>query len=159
MDKFSKEFYASRIEDWKAKYIKLKELCKLIKTIKLDIEKNGGQIIRKSERNSIANLEEFQRPTLSAPLDRHSVGLSVLEDPDGLLNKNEKIFHTPLMFEINEMFTELDTLEYGDDIKIFLYFLTIEVHNVYVFYLSIEKNIFMRVNEHSYSRKKYKSLT
>ena len=125
MDKFSKEFYASRIEDWKAKYIKLKELCKLIKTIKLDIEKNGGQIIRKSERNSIANLEEFQRPTLSAPLDRHSVGLSVLEDPDGLLNKNEKIFHTPLMFEINEMFTELDTLEYGDDIKIFLYLPTV----------------------------------
>jgi len=52
-------------------------------------------------------------------LDRHSVGLSVLEDPDGLLNKNEKIFHTPLMFEINEMFTELDTLEYGDDIFTF----------------------------------------
>ena len=48
------------------------------------------------------------------------------------------------MYEINEMFPELDNLEYGDDIKIFLYFLTIEVHNVYVFYLSIEKNIFKR---------------
>ena len=159
MEKFSKEFYASRIEDWITKYIKLKELCKLIKTIKRDIEKNGGQIIRKSERFSIANLEESQRPTLTTPLDRHSVGLSALEDPDGLFNKNQKIFNTPLMFEINEMFTEIENLEYGDDIKIFLYFLTIEVHNVYVFYLSIEKNIFMRVNEHSYNRKKYKSFT
>ena len=162
MEKFSKEFYASRIDDWITKYIKVKELCKLIKSIKKDIENNGGQIIRKSDRNSIANFEEFQqRLTLSAPLDRHSVGLSVLEDTEGLFNKNQKIFNTPLMFEINELFTEIENenLEFGDDIKIFLYFLTIEVHNVYVFYLSIEKNIFMRVNEHSYNRKKYNSFT
>ena len=42
MQKFSKEFYASRIEDWIKKYVKLKELCQLIKTIKKDIEKNGS---------------------------------------------------------------------------------------------------------------------
>ena len=30
MQKLSNEFYASRIDDWKTKYVKLKELCKLI---------------------------------------------------------------------------------------------------------------------------------
>ena len=161
MEKFSKEFYASRIEDWITKYIKVKELCKLIKSIKKDIEKNGGQIVLMNERNQSVNFEENQRVQNSniSQLDRHSVGLSVLEGTEGLFNKNEKIFQTPLMFEINEMFTELKELEFADDMKIFLYFLTIEVHNVYVFYLSIEKNIFMRVNEHSNSRKKYATMS
>ena len=161
MEKFSKEFYASRIEDWITKYVKVKELCKLIKSIKKDIEKNGGQIVLMNDRNPSINFEEYQRVQNSniSQLDRHSVGLSVLEDTEGLFNKNEKIFQTPLMFEINEMFTELKELEFADDMKIFLYFLTIEVHNVYVFYLSIEKNIFMRVNEHSNSRKKYQTMT
>ena len=63
------------------------------------------------------------------------------------------------MYEINEAFKEIENLDYCDDIKIFLYFLTIEVHNVYVFYLSIEKNIFTRVNEHSYSRQKYNKMS
>ena len=158
MDKFSKEFYASRIEDWITKYIKVKELLQLIKSIEKDIEKNGGQIIRMSDRKSTVYIEEFRPSILSAPLDRHSVGLGVLEGTDGLFNKNEKIFHTPLMYDINEAFKEIENLEYCDDIKIFLYFLTIEVHNVYVFYLSIEKNIFTRVNEHSYSRQKYNKM-
>ena len=39
MDKFSKEFYASRLEDWITKYIKVKELLKLIKSIEKDIKK------------------------------------------------------------------------------------------------------------------------
>ena len=39
MDKFTKEFYASRIEDWITKYIKLKELRRLIKSIENDIKK------------------------------------------------------------------------------------------------------------------------
>ena len=155
MNKFSKEFYSSRIDDWIAKYVKVKELCKLIKSIQKDIEKNRGEIIRENTRNPSISFEEIQRNTITVPLDRHSVGLDVLEDTEGLFNKDAKIFNTPLMYEINELFGELDNLEYGDDIKIFLYFLTIEVHNVYVFYTSIEKNIFMRVNEHSNTRKKY----
>ena len=160
MDKFSKEFYASRIEDWITKYIKVKELVKLIKVIQKDIEKNGGQIIRISSRKSTTHLDELRTSTtLTSPLDRHSVGLGVLEGSEGLFNKNEKIFHTPLMYEINETFGNLENLEYCDDIKIFLYFLSIEVHNVYVFYLSIEKNIFTRVNEHSYSRQKYQKMS
>ena len=161
MNKFSKEFYASRIEDWITKYIKVKELCKLIKSIKNDIEKNGGQVVLTNDRNPSLNFEEYQRVQNSniSQLDRHSVGLSVLEGTEGLFNKNEKIFQTPLMFEINEMFTELKELEFADDMKIFLYFLTIEVHNVYVFYLSIEKNIFMRINEHSNNRKKYATMS
>ena len=157
MEKFSKEFYASRIEDWKTKYIKVKELLKLTKSIQKDIEKNGGQIIKISSRKTIY-LDEFRPSIISAPLDRHSVGLGVLEGTEGLFNKNQKIFNTPLMYEINEIFKELENLEYCDDIKIFLYFLSVEVHNVYVFYLSIEKNIFMRVNEHSYSRQKYSKM-
>ena len=161
MKKFSNEFYASRIEDWITKYVKVKELCKLIKKIKKDIEKNSGQIFLNNERNPSINFEEIQRPSNSNPnkLDRQSVGLSALEDPEGLFNKNDEIFKTPLMYEINELFTELNELEYADDIKIFLYFLTVEVHNVYVFYLSIEKNIFMSVNEHSNRRKNYPTMT
>ena len=158
MDKFSKEFYASRIEDWITKYIKVKELCKLIKSIEKDIQKNGGQIVRMSDRKSISFLNEVSRSTLSTPLDRHSVGLGVLEGTEGLFNQNQKIFHTPLMYEINETFKELENLDFCDDMKIFLYFLTIEVHNVYVFYLSIEKNIFTRINKHSYSRQKYEKM-
>ena len=144
MEKFSREFYASRIEDWITKYVKVKELCKLITSIKKDIEKNGGQIVLINDRNPSINFEDYQRNANSnmSQLDRHSVGLSVLEDTEGLFNKNEKIFQTPVMFEINEMFTELKELEYADDMKIFLYFLTIEVHNVYVF-ISRLKKIFL----------------
>ena len=159
MDKFSKEFYASRLEDWITKYIKVKELLKLIKSIEKDIKKNGGQIIRISDRKSTLYIEEFRTSRLSTPLDRHSVGLGVLENTEGLFNKNEKIFNTPLMYEINELFKEIEDLDYCDDIKIFLYFLSIEVHNVYVFYLSIEKNIYNRVNDHLHSRKKYEKMT
>ena len=39
MEKFSKEFYASRIEEWINKYVKVKELIQLIKSIQRDIEK------------------------------------------------------------------------------------------------------------------------
>ena len=159
MEKFSKEFYASRIEDWINKYVKVKELIQLIKSIQRDIEKNGGQIIRMSDRKSSVFTDDFRPSTLSTPLDRHTVGLSVLEGTEGLFNRNEKIFHTPLMYEINEIFKDIENLDYCDDIKIFLYFLSIEVHNVYVFYLSIEKNIFTRVNEHSYSRQKYEKMS
>ena len=159
MQKFSKEFYASRIGDWKAKYLKVKELIKLIQTIRKDVERNGGQIILFHRRVPTINFDEFARNTLSAQVDRHSVGLDVLEDTEGLFNKNEKIFQTATMYEINELFGELKDLEFMDDMKIFLYYLTIEVHNVYVFYLSIEKNIFKRMNDHSYNREKYKTMT
>ena len=161
MEKFSKEFYASRIEEWITKYIKLKELRRLIKSIENDIKKNGGEIIHMSERKSELTFEDVRpsRPSRLTQLDRHTVGLSVLENTDGLFNKNEKIFNTPTMYEINETFKEIENLDYCDDIKIFLYFLSIEVHNVYVFYLSIEKDIFNRVNGHLYSRKKYEKMS
>ena len=159
MQKFTKEFYASRIDDWKQKYVKVKELIKLIKLIKKDIQKNGGQIVQLTQRSPSINIDELQRNTITAPLDRHSVGLGVLEDNEGLFNKNDEIFKSPTMYEINEIFGELEHLQFVDDMKIFLYFLTIEVHNVYVFYCSIEKNIFIRVNNHSSSRKKYESMT
>ena len=158
MEKFTKEFYASRLEEWITKYVKVKELCKLIKSIEKDIEKNGGQIIRISDRKSISYLDGIRTSSLSTPLDRHSVGLELLKGTEGLFNKNQKIFQTPLMYEINETFKEIENLDFCDDIKIFLYFLTIEVHNVYIFYLSIEKNIFTRVNKHSYSRQKYQNM-
>ena len=82
MQKFSKEFYASRIEDWIKKYVKLKELCQLIKTIKKDIEKNGGQIILMGQRAPSINIDDSQRNTISSPLDRHSIGLQDLEDTE-----------------------------------------------------------------------------
>ena len=148
MDKFIEEFYESRVEDWITKYVKVKELQQLIKSIEKDIQKNGGQIIHMSSYKPSSRTDDFRPSRLSIPLDRHTVGLEVFEDTDGLFNKTLKIFNTPLMYEINELFSELEDLDFCDDIKIFLYFLSIEVHNVYVFYLSIEKQIFNRINIH-----------
>ena len=148
MDKFYKEFYASRLEDWKNKYVKLLELRKLVKLIVNDIEKHGGRIERNGGRCSI--LEESRN---SIRLDRRTVGLSALEDKENLFNKNTPIFESPVMFEIENTFKEIEDLDFSDDIKIFLYFLNIEVHNVYVFYLSQEKEIYTKTNEHLYKRK------
>ena len=153
MDKFYKEFYASRLDDWKNKYIKLLELRKLVKLIVKDIEKHGGKIERNNGRNSI--LEDSRS---SIQLDRRSVGLSALEDKENLFNKNTPIFESPIMFEIENTFKEIEYLSYSDDIKIFLYFLQIEVHNVYVFYLSKEKEIYNKTNEHLYKRKNLEKM-
>ena len=151
MDKFYKEFYASRLEDWKNKYIKLLELRKLVKLIVKDIEKHGDKITRKQGRYSI--FEDTRNRRESIQLDRHSVGLSVFEDKENLFDKNDPIFETPVMYEIENTFDEIEKLSYSDDIKIFLYFLQIEIHNVYVFYLNQEKEIYNRTNEHLYKRK------
>ena len=156
MDKFYKEFYASRLEDWKNKYIKLLELRKLVKLIVKDIEKHGGKITRKQGRYSIFEDTRNSRPSIQ--LDRHSVGLSVFEDKENLFDKNDPIFETPVMYEIENTFDEIDKLSYSDDIKIFLYFLQIEIHNVYVFYLNQEKEIYNRTNEHLYKRKHIKEM-
>ena len=153
MDKFYKEFYASRLDDWKNKYIKLLELRKLVKLIVKDIEKHGGKIERNNGRISI--LEDSRT---SVQLDRRSVGLTALEDKENLFNKNTPIFESPIMFEIENTFKEIENLSYSDDIKIFLYFLQIEVHNVYVFYLSKEKEIYTKTNEHLYKRKNLKKM-
>ena len=147
MEKFYKEFYASRLDDWKNKYVKLLELRKLVKLIVNDIQRHGGTIERNNGRSSI--LEERQ----SIRLDRRTVGLSALDDKENLFNKNAPIFESPVMYEIENTFKEIDDLDYADDIKIFLYFLHIEIHNVYVFYLSKEKEIYTRTNEHLYKRK------
>ena len=153
MDKFYKEFYASRLEEWKNKYIKLLELRKLVKLIVNDIEKHGGKIERKNGRFSI-----IEDTRTSIQLDRHSVGLSVLEDKENLFNKNAPIFETPVMYEIENTFKEIEDLAYSDDTKIFLYFLNIEIHNVYVFYLSKEKEIFTRTNDHLYKKKNLEKM-
>ena len=150
MDKFYKEFYASRLDDWKNKYIKLLELRKLVKLIVKDIEKHGGKIERNNGRASVF---EDSRPSL-LQLDRRSVGLIALEDKENLFNKNTPIFDSPVMYEIENTFNEIETFSYSDDIKIFLYFLQIEIHNVYVFYLTKEKEIFTKTNEHLYKKKK-----
>ena len=148
MDKFYKEFYASRLDDWKNKYVKLLELRKLVKLIVNDIQKHGGTIERNGGRSSL--LEDSRN---SIRLDRRSVGLSALEDKENLFNKNTPIFESPVMYDIENIFKEIEDLDYSDDIKIFLYFLNIEVHNVYVFYLSQEKEIYTKTNEHLYKRK------
>ena len=156
MEKFYKEFYASRLDDWKNKYIKLLELRKLVKLIVNDIEKHGGKIERNNGRSSI--IEESRTSRTSIQLDRRSVGLSALEDKENLFNKNTPIFESPIMYEIENTFKEIETLSYSDDIKIFLYFLQIEVHNVYVYYLSKEKEIYTNTNEHLYKRKNLEKM-
>ena len=153
MEKFYKEFYASRLEDWKNKYIKLLELRKLVKLIVKDIEKHGGKINRNKGRPSI-----IEDTRTSIQLDRHSVGLSALDDKENLFNKNTQIFESTMMYDIENTFEEINKFAYSDDIKIFLYFLQIEVHNVYVFYLSQEKEIYTKTNEHLYKKKKIKKM-
>ena len=155
MNKFYEEFYESRIEDWKNKYIKLLELRKLVKLIVKDIEKHGDKIERRNGRFSII---EDSRPSL-IQLDRRSVGLSALEDKENLFNKNAKIFESPVMYEIENTFKEIENLTYSDDIKIFLYFLHVEIHNVYIFYLNKEKEIYNMTNEHLYKRKNMNKMS
>ena len=154
MDKFYREFYSSRLEKWKNKYIKLLELRKLVKLIVKDIEKHGGKIERNNGRMS--TFEDMNSPI---QLDRRSVGLSSYDDKENLFNKDDQIFNTPLMYEIDNTFPEIANFNYVDDIKIFLYFLQIEVHNVYVFYINIEKEIFNQTNEHLYKSKNLEKLT
>ena len=117
MDKFYKEFYASRLDEWKNKYIKLFEFRKLLKLIVKYIEKHGGKIERKNCRFSIL---EYSRNSIQ--LDRRSVGLSTLEDKENLFNKNAPIFETQVMYDIENTFNEIEDLTYSDDIKIFFIF-------------------------------------
>ena len=151
MDKFYNEFETNRIDQWKNKYIKLYELRKLVKLIVKDIQKHGGIIERNQGRSSF----EDTRPS---KLDRRSIGLSALEDNENLFDKNDPIFQTPLMYDIDKTFQEMENFIYIDDIKIFLYFLQIEIHNVYVFYINIEKDIFNKTNEHLYKLKDLKKM-
>ena len=145
---FIKEFEQSRLEEWKNKYIKLKEMIHLIKLIRNDIKKNGGEIIETINIRDSTSSE----PASEDKLERRSFNLDILNDKEGIFDKNEKIFNSPIMFEIDNAFKELKALQFEDDIKIFLYFLHIEVHNVYVFYLSIEKEIYTRTNSYLFQR-------
>ena len=145
---FIKEFEQSRLEEWKNKYIKLKEMIHLIKLIREDIEKNGGEIIETINIRDSTSSEAASEDKL----ERRSFNLGILNDKEGIFDKNEKIFNSPIMFEIDKTFKELKALQFEDDVKIFLYFLHIEVHNVYVFYLSIEKEIYTRTNSYLFQR-------
>ena len=146
LKEFKKEFYESRLDEWKNKYLKFEEMLHLIKLISRDIKNNGGEInsndLRVSSMSDIPNDK----------LDRRSFNLEVLNDTEGILNKNDKIFNSPIMYEIDKDYPEINSLQFEDDIKIFLYFLQIEVHNFYVFYLSIEKEIYTRTNSYLYER-------
>ena len=146
LKEFKKEFYESRLDEWKNKYLKFEEMLHLIKLIRKDIKKNGGDINGNDLRVSIMS------DIPNDKLDRRSFNLEVLNDTEGILNKNEKIFNSPIMYEIDKTYPEINSLQFEDDIKIFLYFLQIEVHNFYVFYLSIEKEIYTRTNSYLYER-------
>ena len=146
LKEFKKEFYESRLDEWKNKYLKFEEMLHLIKLISKDINNHGGNIISNDLRTSSMSDNPNDK------LDRRSFNLEVLNDTEGLLNKNEKIFNSPIMYEIDKTYPEINSLQFEDDIKIFLYFLQIEVHNFYVFYLSIEKEIYTRTNSYLYER-------
>ena len=146
LKEFKKEFYESRLEEWKNKYLKFEEMLHLIKLISKDIKSHGGDINSYDLR--ISNVSDIPNDKL----DRRSFNLEVLNDTEGILDKNEKIFNSPIMYEIDKTYPEINSLQFEDDIKIFLYFLQIEVHNFYVFYLSIEKEIYTRTNLYLYER-------
>ena len=148
LQEFKKEFYESRLDEWKNKYIKFKEMIHLINLIRKDIENHGGEIDNINVRMSTStdyNLNDIK-------LDRKSYNLGILNDKEGIFDNNQKIFNSPLMFEIDRTFKEIKSLQFEDDIKIFLYFLHIEVHNVYVFYLTIEKEIYTRTNSYLFQK-------
>ena len=150
LKEFKKEFYESRLDEWKNKYIKFKEMIHLINLIRKDIEKHGGQIENINVRMSTStdyNLDDIK-------LDRRSYNLGILNDKEGIFDNNQKIFNSPIMFEIDRTFKEINYLQFEDDIKIFLYFLHIEIHNVYVFYLTIEKEIYTRTNSYLFQKNK-----
>ena len=146
LKEFKKEFYESRLDEWKNKYLKFEEMLHLIKLISKDIKAHGGDINSNDLR--VSNISDIPNDKL----DRRGFNLEILNDTEGILNKNEKIFNSPIMYEIDKAYPEINSLQFEDDIKIFLYFLQIEVHNFYVFYLSIEKEIYTRTNSYLYER-------
>ena len=148
LEEFKKEFYESRLDEWKNKYLKFKELLHLIKLIRNDIKSHGGEINNDDIDIKLSTISENSNDKL----DRRSSNLDVLNDTKGIFDKDAKIFNSPIMYEIDKAYTEINSLQFEDDIKIFLYFLQIEVHNVYVFYLSIEKEIYTRTNSYLYER-------
>ena len=144
LQEFQKEFYDSRLEEWINKYIKFKEMLHLIKLIKRDIKTHTGKIYDNSSNRYSTLSDELSCDT--EKLERRSLDLGILNDTEGIFDNNEKIFNSPIMYDIDKTYKEIMNLQFEDDIKIFLYFLQIEVHNVYVFYLSIEKEIYTRTN-------------
>ena len=153
LEEFKKEFYDFRLENWKNKYLKFKEMLHLIKLIRKDIKTHGGKI-NNNIRESVLTEEGC-----TDKLDRRSFNLGVLNDTEGIFDNNDEIFNSPVMYEIDKAYKEINTLQFEDDIKIFLYFLTIEVHNVYVFYLSIENEIYKRTNSYLHIKNKNKEDT
>ena len=77
------------------------------------------------------------------------------ESEKNLLNDNENI--DPIILKkIEDNFPELESLNYSSLIKKFIAQLEVEVHEVYLFYLEIEKQLYLRINSRLYSRNEYK---
>lgn len=77
------------------------------------------------------------------------------ESEKNLLNDNENI--DPIILKkIEDNFPELESFNYSSLIKKFIAQLEVEVHEVYLFYLEIEKQLYLRINSRLYSRNEYK---
>lgn len=77
------------------------------------------------------------------------------ESENNLLDDNETI-DPILLKKIEDNFPEVESFNYSSLIKKFLAELEIKVHEVYLFYLEIEKQLYLRINSRLYSRNEYK---
>ena len=125
MGKFTEEFYSSQIDEWKDYYLKYNQLKDIIHNIEQEIGKN--------------NISQFKDDLLNQE--------SNLEKPNNL----EDSYFLKI---IENNYPELDKLPYPSYIRNFIYELEKQVHSIYLFYLNIEREIFLKINSKLYLNKK-----
>ena len=124
MGKFTEEFYSSQIDEWKDYYLKYNQLKDIIHNIEQEIGKNNISKFKDDLLNQESNLEKSNN----------------LEDSYFL-----KI--------IENNYPELDRLPYPSYIRNFIYELEKQVHSIYLFYLNIEREIYLKINSKLYLNK------
>ena len=118
MGKFNEEFYSSQIEDWKEYYLKYNELKNLI-----------NEIYNELSNNNINN-------------NRIDLLLGSNDVNDNSVDSSNSYF----MKIIENNYPELDNIPNSSYIKNFLAELEKQVHSIYLFYLNIEKEIYLKMN-------------
>ena len=118
MGKFNEEFYSSQIEDWKEYYLKYNEL--------------------KNQINDIYN--ELSNDNIN------SNRIDLLLGSNNEIDNSEDSSDSYFMKIIENNYPELDNVPNSSYIKNFLEELEKQVHTIYLFYLNIEKEIYLKMN-------------
>ena len=118
MGKFEEQFYSSQIEDWKDYYLKYDVLKNLI-----------NNIYNELSNNTITNNR-----------------IDLLIKTNKKMNDSDESTNSYFMKIIENNYPELDNIPNESYIKNFIAELEKQVHSIYLFYLNIEKEIYLKIN-------------